>query len=65
MLQKAVITMGYPVGSRARTVRMPEDRSKQIRLASEYLGVSGERFIQDSITDHLRVTFEKMLNDLP
>jgi hypothetical protein len=57
--------MAYPKSSRRRTVLMPEERSKAIRLAAEYLGLSGEGFIQAAITDELRVTYERMLNELP
>jgi hypothetical protein len=57
--------MAYPKGTRRRTILMPTARSKAIRLAAEYLGVSGEKFITEAITEHLRVTYERMLSELP
>lgn len=60
--------MEYPYPTRKvsrRTVAMPPERSKQIRVASEYLGVSGEKLIWDAVTAYLRTTYEHMLNELP
>lgn len=52
-------------GHRRRTIYMPESRAKQIRIAAEYLGVSGETLIQRAITDELRSVYEAMLSELP
>lgn len=56
----------YPkvTGHRRRTIYMPADRAKSVRLAAEYLGISSEVFIQQAITDHLRSTYAGMLSEL-
>jgi hypothetical protein len=61
------MTTDYPKidRHRRRTVSMPESRARAIRLAAEYLGISGETLIQKAITDELRSVYEQMINELP
>jgi hypothetical protein len=41
------------MANRRRTILMSPERSRQIALAAAYLDTSGEKFIQDAITDAL------------